>query len=712
VLPLDNFNGGLWLPGDANSADPQPGFAVPANALLEAENVEYQASGAVRGRRGRARRYTQLENSVVALARHYSRVEVASTSTPFFANLENIAGGGPVPWTPEAGQPYLTAHATFAPNTTDTSTNFLRWTEAAWHIPAGARITGLQFDLTHHVEGGEGSTSYPTITASMQLAYQGQSGPHVEANTANWVQLDENGLVVRRSVTDVFGSPTTLWDGLTPAELNDPTFGVYLYVTFAGPGNSYQVEVFVEAIKVTVYFEGATRPSQIVGTVGPVAALGGFVALRYFASNDAGELVVPNIDLNNLPAPPLAAPTFRPHFAAWSEKGATFIADGTNPMQRYSHNYSLPSTRRLVAVEQSGTASQVSLPTGPYLTLWKSRLWATTPGELSFSVYGSEVNDETTWFADVQLSVNDPKGGKITGLVGLASLSAPLVILKDTCLFSFLGDPLAGGQLNLYSTVGCTAPETVQECPWGVIYLGHGGLYLTDAQSMTPTDLSGAIATLFAPRTANEPTPYPSAIGVFHPRRNQYWLKLDPDVADGYVLQFIPAAGGGFTLAWSHVPTMPLNAACVWVGSPDQGELIAGGLDGWIREFDTGTTDDTDGGPEPIPVTIRTRSQLLDDRSPMLRLGRVAYLKPQYRGAQRLNGVIRYEEDNTNAVPFFAGAVRPTGPAFQEPRTTITDLAHSGRVVDFLFTNPTDGPNFELHRVQCDVQLRTVRRWP
>lgn len=683
MQPLQDFSGGLWLPGDANSADPQPGFAVPANALLEADNVEYVPNGGVRGRRGRQRRSSFIYDSqqFVGLHRHYPRGgAVPSGPVNSYSSVNFVQAAGAVAWVDPAT--FSSVVPITCTLTAGQVSQLLRLTAFGFAIPADATIAGIQVIVARSATGTVTDGSVRLFIAGSTLTTEDR------ARSDQWAATSET--VIYGGLGDTWGRT---W---TPAEINaSGSFGPGI-VAAAADG----AVATITAVQVTVYYVAPTHEPQLLVAMN-VDVFGTPLLQHVYLKDDGTYQTFPGFRPYR--------PAERIRHVSWPAHDAVFVFDGVNPLRRYnSPAGAFPYGNMELVTPAIGSLAPAI---GPYADLWNSRLWATTPTEINFSVYGCEVNDPTKWFPDIQLSVNDARGGRITGIVGLASVTSPLVILKDTCLFSFLGDPVAGGQLNQFSTVGNTAPETVQQCPWGIIYLGHGGLYLTDAQSATPTELSGAIATLFAPRTADEPAQYPNAVGAYHTRRRQYWLKLDPTAVDGYVLQFIDNAGGGFRLAWSHVPVMPLVVASVWDGSGDKGELVVGSDDGLLREFDTGKTDDdgtADG--QPIPVLLRTRSQLLDDKSPLLRSGRAAYVKPQYRGTVPLAGQIRFQDDPASVVPFMVGNTL-AAPAFQTPRATITDLAHFGKVIDFQLLNPSDGPDFELRRIAADVQLRTVRKW-
>ena len=391
----------------------------------------------------------------------------------------------------------------------------------------------------------------------------------------------------------------------------------------------------------------------------------------------------------------LANPSLRPRIVAWPQKGKLFCFDGTNPVTEYNGvDMQTTPTRK----DDLGIYEYIPPRRGPYACLHKNRIFATDPGELAFSVYACDVNDETTWRPQVQLAANDERGGAITGL---ASYGDALIIFKNTCLFRFLGDPEFGAaQLSRYSEVGCVAPDSIQVTPFGVIFVGREGVWLTDGENVTL--LSRAIRPLFVGRDSE--TLHTDAVGVYYPRREQYWLKLSP-ASDGYVLQRVAilTEGGETTqLAWSRIPSLNMNCGAVWGSAADDGQLYLGDQIGFVWLRDVGADDNG----SSYTTGILTSQRYVHER----RLeGRINRLKPLYRGAAPLTGAVRYDQAATDDVAFTAGATLAS-PAVQEPRTYLADQASFGRFIS-VRCESSEGPEFELHRIDADTRVRGGRAW-
>src|SRR6187402_2180680 len=79
-MEVSDFLGGLYIP-------PYFGATIPSNALLRADNIEFDSSGLVRGRRGRAL-YATVPAAVTSMWRHYPK----TGSPSFLAALDSGAG--------------------------------------------------------------------------------------------------------------------------------------------------------------------------------------------------------------------------------------------------------------------------------------------------------------------------------------------------------------------------------------------------------------------------------------------------------------------------------------------------------------------------------------------------------------------------------------------------------------------------------------------
>ncbi len=300
----------------------------------------------------------------------------------------------------------------------------------------------------------------------------------------------------------------------------------------------------------------------------------------------------------------------------WPAQLKTFLVNGVDDMQEFNGS------------TMAATAAGVA-PKGPYITVHNSRLWVVEATNPNWSIFASEIDTEATWPSDNQISVNDPLGGTITGLV---SRDEVLIIFKSTALYRYQGDVDSEGQLSLYSTQGCTAPKTIANTPYGIVYLGRGGLYLTDGVSADSAELSLPLRPLFNTRTAD--ISFSQAVGIWNPVRQQYYLRLSPEHDYVYVLSRLVLGNGTVIWLWSRWTNHPMNSGLVYQGSSDPNRVLAGTSDGYVNEWLTTTRD----FGADFSLHIRTVARLInaDSRTSMNPLrepreGRVRTVYALYR---------------------------------------------------------------------------------
>jgi hypothetical protein len=369
----------------------------------------------------------------------------------------------------------------------------------------------------------------------------------------------------------------------------------------------------------------------------------------------------------------------------WGSKDRSFGANGDKLL---SYNG--------VITEVVQTGPQI---TGPYIVVHQSRLFGTKPSEINYSVYASDINDETTVSPQNQLNVSDPQGGSITGL---ASIPDRLVIFKNTSIWTMLGDIRYSSILTKLSEIGSIAPYAQAQAPYGIFFVGRQGIYLTDGVNPSPVDLSGPLRPLFTP-AASTHLSYPNAVGLYYPRKDQYHVKLDPGHPHTYVLSRIQKVGEkGYGWAWAmHTPT-PLVTAATWDSEGDTGNLYFADGAGKIFRADVGFTDEA----ALFTSVAQTAALRLDERQ---RVGRVSYCYLTFQGRQPATVGLRYDNSTATAVSLSLGASQTLG--LQRARAMVVDQAESGQFVSAVVTLPQDGPEAELYSLRLDTRLRAARVW-
>lgn len=374
------------------------------------------------------------------------------------------------------------------------------------------------------------------------------------------------------------------------------------------------------------------------------------------------------------------------HFTNWPSKNKTFLANGSDNLRAYN----------------GVLADMGAIPKkGPYLTVWQSHLWATDPTELNYSVYASEVDDETVWPADNHLNVSDAQGGRIVGLVGWQDR---LIILKSTGLWSFFGDidlPVSSN-LQQYSDKGCVSDLSIDVTPEGIIYQARDGVRITDGLHSEPIEISRPIRSSFL--SASTQIIWSTALGIWYPRRQQYWLSLAAGSWPTTIATRLLKTDGHKNFSWSTVLGHPtINAACTWDSEAEDGRLLVGDTTGQVWTMDTGITDNG----AAIASTIKLPALLLDPQQQ--RFGRVVKVKTLHRSSVALAGAIEYDFSGVSDVSFGLGG---TGIAVRDSRATLWDTTKLGRFAALGLSNPSDSSAFELHRVDMDLRLKNARRWP
>jgi hypothetical protein len=669
-----DFSAGLWLQ-DPASTDQEPGFAVPANALLVAENVEYLPSGGLRGRQGSLKyNAAALPGEVRLCHRHYERPGVGADLVQ--ALLYSLAGKtvvsdasvGTVAWiipAPGLGLP----HATLP--TGDTS-EYCLVSNLGFAIPSAAQVLGVTVAVLRFSH----STGTGQIRDdSVRLFVSGVAEGDDKAETGiNWPKGTAG--------TQSYGGAADVWGAsLTPAIVNAADFGVAISAKNYGAAAD-TAELVV--VNVTVSYLESIDPTFLVANVNGTDLDYNLGSAGVFAAVPGGT--------------GLLLPTHKPRAVIWPAKGKTFLFDGTNPVKQFDG----------VTISDVPTGDAGIAPhRGPYAALYRDRLFATEPAELGFSVYATEINEESEWASEYHLSCNDPQGGAIAGLATFADM---LIVLKQTCLFRWVGDVYSGGQLANYSDRGCVAPDTVQTTPWGIVYLARDGLYVTNGESPAGMELSRPLKNLFVPR--GTPVQHPDAVGVYYPRKDQYWLKLDWGSPEIWVLHHLTvptSEGDKEVFAWSRMMSLAgaaqMTAGGVWDAETDSGQLYVGDQYGFVRQLDVGVDD----AGSDVYVTARTASRMLNK---FRRLAQVYHLKPFFRGKLPVSAALYYDEHTTIDVAIASIGTASANPIFQHPRHTVTDMAHQGHFVSVEIYNPSDGRDFELHAIDLDVRVRGARRWP
>jgi hypothetical protein len=117
--------------------------------------------------------------------------------------------------------------------------NFANWTGFGFSIPVNAVVTGIQLDIMQRVSSPGGGIH----DSLLMLAVTGMTYGSDYANDSNWFDTP----TVR-----TYGGPNDTWGyAWTPADINDPTFGLYYSVT----NSDYDQPASVDHLTMTVYYQ-------------------------------------------------------------------------------------------------------------------------------------------------------------------------------------------------------------------------------------------------------------------------------------------------------------------------------------------------------------------------------------------------------------------------------------------------------------------------
>lgn len=176
---------------------------------------------------------------------------VTSSSTGLLQTASSIVNDSVSPevaWSnlPKAQvQDNMYASAVASNTVSSFDTGFLIATGFGMNVPAGATITGIE------VQYGAGGVGYPIIEKNVDLVKGGvvqTSTDHSQALTINSASTS----VTRGGSTDLWGA------SLTPADVNDPGFGVAIKFTLPSTGTPDYNQADVDYMAVNVYY---TQPS-------------------------------------------------------------------------------------------------------------------------------------------------------------------------------------------------------------------------------------------------------------------------------------------------------------------------------------------------------------------------------------------------------------------------------------------------------------------
>ena len=347
-----DFTGGLWIPSDPDGASQQAGFAVPPNALLEAQNVEFLDGGGVRGRRGWtpwAEVSPEVAYPIHAMGMHYPRVGPVVSGTSVCVGQEEGVSGET--WSdPENTEELDGSYAECAMGDIGNSSRGLLCLDPynGTKEVQESTLSGVIVEIVRRARPAGGI--YDKTVSLWRDG--GLAGTNRALTTVEWPS---------EWASILYGGPGDTWglSDLSFADLNASAFGVYLDV------ESQLAIQFAQVQYVAIYaYVNLERVATMI--VGRYFKTGSKAYRPHYTLTTGGEITsgIGASALDDvLPTP------YRPRFVPWQELDATFVFDGANPVKRFDG--------------RSFVTGPSAAQRGAYAALWRNRMWAPAPAELA-----------------------------------------------------------------------------------------------------------------------------------------------------------------------------------------------------------------------------------------------------------------------------------------------------------------------------------------
>jgi hypothetical protein len=209
-----------------------------------------------------------------------------------------------------------------------------------------------------------------------------------------------------------------------------------------------------------------------------------------------------------------------------THEGPLYMCDGVTA-KSFAHGFGF----------QSWTAASGTLPLGKYLRYIGNRMLAAGMANNTSAVAASDIGNPRDWDTTdggSWITKFDPFDGQ--DIQGIAVLGDQVLAFKDRKIF-LIYDLDSGANRRISSVVGCAAPYSIAETPYGVMFLAHDGVWLTNGSSVER--VSQPVDSLIREATVGQRA---SASGAWH--NDRYYLGLTnlTSVAGGRAtLEFDPA---------------------------------------------------------------------------------------------------------------------------------------------------------------------------
>ena len=384
-------------------------------------------------------------------------------------------------------------------------------------------------------------------------------------------------------------------------------------------------------------------------------------------------------------------------WVTFPEKDAAYGVNGANGLKKYDG-----TNISEVQLGPGGAFAPMGSAIGPYMTLHNQQLWVTDGENPNSRLYAFQIASASIVPATNQLLIEDPRGGRITGLAPWNDL---LLIFKSTGVFRFTGGLrlLQGAEIDPVSPYGCIAPRSIAVTPDGVMYLSRDGLRLTDGQHSRGLDVSPAIRSLFVePGTQHL---YRNAVASFSLRKNQYRINLDGGDTV-HILQRLEMPSGPVWL-WSTASNMEVTVFADAESDDDNGRVFAGDAEGKTWEIDVGEDDRDGGNITDWDLIVQTPFSRVSPPELMM-FGQMSGVAVEWHGGQPIEVNCYYDNKDAIAHQYRLGLNLPQA-KLQYEEDRVTEGKGLGRWVSVRTTIRKASYREEIHQINAHVQLRGTR---
>lgn len=272
------------------------------------------------------------------------------------------------------------------------------------------------------------------------------------------------------------------------------------------------------------------------------------------------------------------------------------------------------------------TLTGTSVPTGvKFLSVFGGRLYVA--GHDGETVQASVVKDFSDWsIGNGALSVKVSTHDGDTTIRGLYQLGEALLVFKrkSTAYIAGFGQETlvveSGPEGGVSRSVGCVGFRTVQATSEdAVVWLSERGLefYRLGGQiQLIGRPLQGFFDGLNHSELATSDR---LPVGLYWPRKNEYWCAVPTgsSTENDRIVAFRPPGAATSAARWIFRPHQPVASLTTADRSGEGRMPYAGGFDGFVRELETGDTDDRDSddsGGRQVMMNLRTRPFTFGDQ--------------------------------------------------------------------------------------------------